>query len=255
MSLVLDRPVWSALATCHASLAEGGALARRYPASIAPFAAPADDGAASLAAFASLAGESDRVLMIEAGPIRLPPMLIATTRAMGVQMVLDRPATGVQDARIERLGDSDSAEMVALAALTRPGPFTLRARALGTFWGIREAGRLVAMAGERFHQPGHVELSGVCTHPGVQGQGLGRLLSLFVAGVIQARGEVPYLHAYEANARAIALYEALGFRMRCRMHVAAVERAATIERGKSGSTAGDGLADRGAAQASVRHER
>jgi hypothetical protein len=35
----LDHPIWSALTTRQQALAEGGALARRYPFAIAPFAA------------------------------------------------------------------------------------------------------------------------------------------------------------------------------------------------------------------------
>jgi len=97
---------------------------------------------------------------------------------------------------------------------------------LGNFWGVKRDGVLLAMAGERLKQPGYTELSGVCVHPDAQGSGLGRLMSLFVAGQICARDEQPYLHAYATNARAIALYESLGFRLRSRMNVAMVRRAA-----------------------------
>jgi len=34
----LDRPIWSALTTRQQALAEGSALARRYPTAITPFA-------------------------------------------------------------------------------------------------------------------------------------------------------------------------------------------------------------------------
>jgi len=44
------------------------------------------------------------------------------------------------------LGDADAAEMVALAALTKPGPFLSKTHLLGGYIGIREHGRLVAMA-------------------------------------------------------------------------------------------------------------
>ena len=64
----------------------------------------------------------------------------------------------------------------------------------------------MAMAGERMKQTGYTELSGVCAHPNFQGKGLGRLLSLFVAGQISSRSEQPYLHAYATNTAAIALY-------------------------------------------------
>jgi predicted GNAT family acetyltransferase len=46
-----------------------------------------------------------------------------------------------------------------------------------------------------------------------------------VAGRIAARGEVPYLHAYENNVAAIRLYESIGFRLRSVMNMAMVQRA------------------------------
>ncbi|TIX24074.1 MAG: GNAT family N-acetyltransferase, partial [Mesorhizobium sp.] len=94
---------------------------------------------------------------------------------------------------------------------------------LGDFWGVRIGGRLVAMAGERMKQPGYTELSGVSSHPEFRGGGLGRLLSLFVASQIMARGEIPYLHAYASNAAAIGLYESIGFRLRSTMNMAVVQ--------------------------------
>jgi predicted GNAT family acetyltransferase len=110
--------------------------------------------------------------------------------------------------------------------LTKPGPFTLQAQALGTFWGVKSDRRLIAMAGERLKQPGFTELSGVCTHPDFRGRGLGRTLSVFVANQIAARGETPYLHSYATNAEAIALYESIGFRIRTTLNVVVARRAA-----------------------------
>lgn len=73
-------------------------------------------------------------------------------------------------------------------------------------------------------QTGFAELSGLCTHPDFQGRGLGTLLFRFVAGEIAARGETAYLHAYVTNAPAIALYEAMGFRIRSEMNFSVVKR-------------------------------
>ena len=52
-----------------------------------------------------------------------------------------------------------------------------------------------------------------------------RELSALVATRIVERGETPYLHAYASNAPAIQLYESLGFKLRCAMHVAVIARA------------------------------
>ena len=40
---------------------------------------------------------------------------------------------------------------------------------------------------------------------------------------IVGRGEMPFLHAYADNRGAIALYESLGFRVRCEVNVTVLE--------------------------------
>lgn len=225
MSHILDRPIWSALTTSHAHLAQGGERARRYPSVVIPFAQAENDEPESLAALAALAGPGDDLFILQASPIVLAADAVAVFEAPGVQMIADQAMSEIDDPRIEKLGEADAAEMLALAVLTKPGPFTLRAQALGTFWGVKENGRLIAMAGVRFRQPGLQEISGVCTHPDMRGRGLGKLLMRFMAGHIFARGEQPYLHTYASNAGAIALYEKLGFRKRSPMHVTTFRRA------------------------------
>lgn len=114
--------------------------------------------------------------------------------------------------------------MGALATLTEPGPFFARTHTLGGFIGVRIDGRPAAMAGERMRFPGHVEVSGVCTHPDFRGQGLAWRLSAAVAADIQQRGDTPFLHAWTTNTAAISLYEGLGFVVRTRVHVAVLRR-------------------------------
>jgi predicted GNAT family acetyltransferase len=108
--------------------------------------------------------------------------------------------------------DADAAEMLALATLTKPGPFFARTHQLGRFIGVRDNGVLVAMAGERLKTPGYTEVSAVCTHPDHRGRGYAAALMRQVMGGIVARGETPFLHSYAANTGAIRLYESLGFR-------------------------------------------
>ncbi|KUM23608.1 GNAT family acetyltransferase [Mesorhizobium loti] len=225
MKHVLDRPIWSALATRHRTFAEGGSLARRYRPSIVPFAATAADDAESLRALGKLLPPLESSILVQTDPIVLPAELAAVSAASLVQMTADQPIQAVSDERVQRLTRDDAAEMLALASLTKPGPFTLEALSLGDFWGVKIGGRLAAMAGERMKQPGYSELSGVCTHPDFRGGGLARLLSLFVANRIMARGEVPYLHAYASNVAAVGLYESIGFRLRTTLNMAVVQRA------------------------------
>lgn len=225
MTHPLDRPAWTALASTHAAFAEGGSLARRYRPSIVPFAAAADGSPEALAALAALVAPGESVVLAEAEPLPLPPGLEAASVAEAVQMLAEEPAAAVADPRITQLAEPDAVEMLSLATLTRPGPFTLEAMRLGRFWGVRIDGRLAAMAGERMRQPGFGELSGVATHPDFRGRGLARLLSLHVAALIRARGDTPYLHAYAANTAAIALYRSIGFALRSAMTVTVARKA------------------------------
>jgi len=220
----LDRPIWSALVSRHAPLAQGDSLARRYASPMTPFAAARDDSAESLQAFADLAREGEGLLLLQADPIVVPQGMVATMTAAAVQFVAEQPSVADEDDRIGQLSEADIPEMQALAELTRPGPFSPRALSLGDFWGIRGNGQLMAMAGERMKLDGLTEISGVCVHPDVRGRGYGKLLSMYVAGRILARGETPFLHAYTTNAAAISLYRSIGFALRSAMNVAILQR-------------------------------
>lgn len=215
----LDRPVWNALAGRQAEFAVGGPLAKRFRADVEPFAAAVDDRPASLDALAALIRESGEALHLQAGESPVAETITVQKVAAGVQMVAVERSPGDIDRRIVRLGDADVEEMIALATMTEPGPFLENTHRLGAFWGIRDGGRLVAMAGERLKLDRYSELSGVCTHPDYRGRGYAATLSIHVTRLIFDRGETPFLHAYADNAGAVRLYEKLGFRHRADMVV------------------------------------
>jgi predicted GNAT family acetyltransferase len=220
----LDRPVWASLTGAHAHLALGEVNARRYRPDVNRFVAGPDETPETLAAMAALIEPGDPALVVQAAAIPdLPDMTLVLRRA-AVQMVHDRAAPDGGDEEIVPLGEADGPEMLALATLTNPGPFRERTPLMGDFFGVRREGRLAAMAGQRLRPPGHVELSGVCTHPDFRGLGLATRLSANVTRAILAHGEVPFLHAWKDNSGAIALYERLGYRTRCAMNVAVFER-------------------------------
>jgi predicted GNAT family acetyltransferase len=221
----LDRPVWHALSTRQKTVAVGGERAKRFAPDIGPFAATRDDSPESLQALAELVPAGARVILIQVGDAPLPPGTIAETTALGVQMVAENVVPLEPSAPIERLTAADVPAMLALATLTKPGPFLPRTHELGQFWGVKEHGALVAMAGERMKPEGFTEVSGVCTHPDARGRGYAGLLSRVVATQIMRRGETPFLHAYASNTAAIGLYEALGFKLRCNVNVTVLARA------------------------------
>jgi predicted GNAT family acetyltransferase len=222
---ILNRPVWASLSTRHAALSEGSVLARRYLPDVNLFASACDDSEAAQAALAELVRPGGIALVLQVPEIVIPRGLTVVKSAPGVQMVAAAPvATEESSGDVVTLSDSDVPEMLALAALTEPGPFLPRTHAMGSFRGIRIDGRLVAMAGERMRFPGFTEVSGVCTHPDYRGRGLAGRLSVAVAAGIVARGETPFLHAWADNVAAISLYEKLGFRHRCDVNVAVLMR-------------------------------
>jgi predicted GNAT family acetyltransferase len=211
----LDHPVWSALTGRQAHLALVQGRARRYAPAYGVFAAVADRSAASLAGLGALVAAHGDVALMEADPPTDAPGVAVASQDLGVQMTAERltagPAPGFE---IVPLTDADAPEMLALATLTRPGPFFARTHELGDFFGVKTEGRLVAMAGERMKPDGFTEVSGVCTLPDHRGRGYAGALMRRVAGRILDRGETPFLHAYASNRGAIALYETLGFAAR-----------------------------------------
>jgi hypothetical protein len=125
---------------------------------------------------------------------------------------------------LRRLTAADAPAMVELAHLTEPGPFQLRTLELGTFFGVLQAGRLLAMAGKRIHVPGAIEVSGVCTHPDARGRGYARhLMSRVMEEIVQA-GRMAFLHTLASNDAAIQIYESLGFVRRRSLELAAIRR-------------------------------
>lgn len=210
----LDRPVWSALTSGWAKFALGDAQAVQLAPQYGPFAASKDRSAESLAALARMEIGEHGLWVVETDDFPAPPGMTVTTRAPVVQMLAEDVRDLRPDFDVIRLTEDDAPQMLALARLTRPGPFTTATHRLGAFIGVKERGQLVAMAGERMRMPGFAELSGVCTHPDHRGHGYGAVLSSLVTRRILDRGETAFLHAYEGNTGAIGIYRELGYAYR-----------------------------------------
>lgn len=212
----LDRPVWSALTgerQAHLALGDRTSALRLMP-EYGLFAVAIDDTPESLAALAALNTAPAGMGLVETRDVPLPPGL-AFRQAACVQMTAAALTAGrAPPFAFEALDEADAPDMLALAALTEPGPFFEKTHRLGDFIGVRQDGRLIAMAGERMKPDGFTEVSGVCTHPDWRGRGYAGGLMRAVADRILSRGETPYLHAYAANTGAIGLYQSLGFSVR-----------------------------------------
>jgi predicted GNAT family acetyltransferase len=214
MAHPLDRPAWNALCTRWAPLALGDGPALCLLPEYGPFAGTTDRSPEALAALACFEVGEDGLWVVETDDFPAPPGMVISKRAPCVQMTCDSIVVTEPAFDVSALTEADAPEMLALARLTRPGPFSTATHRLGDFIGVKQDGRLVAMAGERMKPDGFSEVSGVCTHPDHRGRGYAAGLMRLVTRRILARGETAFLHAYATNNGAIALYEALGFRHR-----------------------------------------
>ena len=226
----LDNVIWKALTTRQAEFAESLGEARRFIPDISPlggFREPTLEGYESLAGLLDTRGT---VGLFLAMPYRERAGWTLVAGAPMPEMVYegadDAPLRSYSDSNTEivELSAADSSDMMALTALTKPGPFNKRTHELGTYLGMRCAGKLIAMAGERLKVPGYTEVSAICTHPQHTGHGYARILTTEVTQRILSRGETPFLHVRGDNRRAIELYERLGFRQRELLHFAVLRK-------------------------------
>jgi GNAT superfamily N-acetyltransferase len=216
MTHPLDNIFWNCLDGPHKHLSTGTDRARRYAPGFSPivgFPDPHDPDFAALHPFCN-PGEQ---FYCDAWSGPAPQGWRIDVEATMFRLVWDdRPGPADDPAPdAVALGPEHVDQAMALALLTRPGPFGPRTIELGDYFGIFDAGRLVAMAGERMAAAGLREISGVCTHPDFQGRGLARRLMLKLVRRQLGRGETPFLHAMSANRRAHDLYLGMGFRVWC----------------------------------------
>ncbi|NBW10651.1 MAG: GNAT family N-acetyltransferase [Caulobacteraceae bacterium] len=221
MAHPLDRPLWNALTGRLKAYALGDEHAVRIDPDLGVFLAAADDGPESRASLNALAARYPGSGFVELeGSVMeavLPDQPVVSRSPCAQMTCAALTASDRPDIAFEELGPDDAAGMLALATLTKPGPFRGRTQELGGFVGVKRDGKLIAMAGNRLRVEGFTELSGVCVHPDFRGQGLAGALSRVVVDRVLATGEQVFLHAYAGHEATIRLYRSLGFDVRARV--------------------------------------
>ena len=211
MLALLDNIMWHVLTGPHARFSAGAATAKRYASGFSPILGFADSTRPDFDALRPFAAVGEHFYCSDwSGAAPAGWRLDAETTMF--QMLWDS-ALPDADAAPEAvaLGPEHAATALALAELTRPGPFGPRTLELGDYIGVFEGDHLIAMAGERMFAGTLREISGVCTHPDHQGRGLARRLMLELVRREMQRGQTPFLHVMRANESAHGLYRRMGF--------------------------------------------
>jgi ribosomal protein S18 acetylase RimI-like enzyme len=205
------NPVWHALQTEHRRFALRAGDACRYPAEVVPFVAVAAPTVAALRELSSLLARGEFVWLFGENLPVVPEISIVGTLEC-LQMVLPVKVTPPPAAAENpRLGASDVPAMLALTELAFPGFFRTRTCEMGSYYGVRAQGALVAMGGERMMLDGYPEVSGVCTHPAYRRKGFSASIIWQLVREHRRAGLVSWLHVGAANTHAIGIYRRLGF--------------------------------------------
>lgn len=221
-SHVLDDPIWNSLVTDHSQFSIGGDLAKRYPAEIGPFVSVREMSREAFDEVGRLLRPGERLYLVgreEPFPTDLkvehrePITQMVATGRVPIKNVGKEPSV---------LTEADIPEMLELIELTFPGYFRAETRKLGTYIGIHDNDKLVAMAGERMSMTGFREVSAVCTHPDYRGRGYANYLMAVLMDKMYDESITPFLHVDIDNAKAKRVYERLGFRERRDMPLKAV---------------------------------
>jgi ribosomal protein S18 acetylase RimI-like enzyme len=209
----LDNPVWGSLKTCHACFGVMRKHAGRYPADVAPFVAVSASGAQAAGQLGQIVHAGESVYLVGVAPDLGSGWEVhyATTAA---QMLCASPAPVCDGPEVIVMSESNRADMVALTGLVYPGFFRARTAEMGQYRGIYVGNVLAAMAGERMRPEGYQEISGVCTHPQFVGRGYAQRLVAQLTNACLERGVRPFLHVNHENARAIKVYERIGYQHR-----------------------------------------
>ncbi|HYC28239.1 MAG TPA: GNAT family N-acetyltransferase [Chitinophagaceae bacterium] len=212
LNSLLDNPVYHALLSGDAQLARGHSGVKYFDEEISPFVGFSKDNDAGFGELHAQLPAGRRTLYATRKKISEPEGWKLLHEIEGLQFVYTSASSpSIEDERIVPLGTEHVDEMVQLATLTKPGPFARRTIEFGHYHGIFVDGRLAAMTGQRLHVEQFTEVSAVCTHPDFLGRGFAAALLHHQISLILQQGKTPFLHVRADNARAIALYERLGF--------------------------------------------
>lgn len=206
------NPVWNALQTTHQGLALTAGRACKYPQDVAPFAAVAENTPEAFRELHSLLLPGETTHVVNEKPPEVAGLLSEGTFAclqMAFPLASALPET--KPLEIAPLTCADAAAMVDLTSIAFPGFFRSRTCLMGSYYGVWENGKLIAMGGERMIMNPWREISGVCTHPEHRGKGYAPRIMTQLLQDHRDAGRTSCMHVVSTNRTAIELYRRMGF--------------------------------------------
>jgi len=216
---LLRNPVYHSLLGIDRHLGEGPGQVLWFDEAVSPFAGFAEGDPQGFDLLYNLLPTGRNILIASPLQLEIPKPWVIRVAIPGLQFLfegntMETPKNFVPvPLQLEHVP-----QMMALAALTKPGPFGPRTIAFGHYYGVFENRQLVAMTGQRLHVGRYAEISAVCTHPNALGKGFATTLVQHQVALMLGKGQIPFLHVRADNHRAISLYERLGFVEQGPMH-------------------------------------
>ncbi len=214
MNHLLHNPVYHALISGDRHLSFGEGNVKFFDEQVSPFAGFEHNYEKGFSDLYDIFPTSRKILYAAPFPIMQPAGWQLTNEIKGLQFVYE-PGKEIKTefSNILPLDETHVEQMVELAKLTKPGPFGKGTIKFGSYFGIFDNEKLVAMTGQRLHVQNFTEISAVCTHPDYTGKGYANSLLQHQLHLILQNNQQPFLHVREDNERAIEIYQRLGFKI------------------------------------------
>ena len=219
MNAILDNPIYHALTTNHLVFSKGDENIKYYHREVASFAGMKTYNEANFLKLYEQLPDNGVFIVFSPQTLTIPKPWKLITEIDMFQFVYEHNFAPKQQSEIalDDLTQEHVNEMIALVDLTKPGPFLPKTIDLSNYTGVFENGRLVAMAGHRFHPDNYIEVSAVCAHPEFLGKGYAYAIIREQVKRILEKSQIPFLHVRQDNSGAVKLYEKLGFTIRTKM--------------------------------------
>ena len=212
MNHLLQNPVYHALLSGDRHLSFGNDKVKYFDEAVSPFVGFEQDYEKGFSDLYELLPSGRKILYATTSLNTQPTGWQVTHEIKGLQFVYEAgQLIKTEFPDVIPLKEMHVEQMMHLAKLTKPGPFGKKTINFGSYYGIFEKEKLVAMTGQRLHVQNYTEISAVCTHPDHTGKGYAYSLLQHQLQLILQMDQQPFLHVRDDNQRAITLYQRLGF--------------------------------------------